>query len=457
LRELERRFGDELVVVGVHAGKFRAERLTRNIAQAVARYHIEHPVVNDRQYRIWRAYGVQAWPTIVLIDATGDYVGTLPGEFTAEQLAPRIEGLIAGARAAGHLRPGPPPLRLPQAQPGPLAFPAKVLALSRGRVFVADTGHHRVLELEVVSLEPPRARVRRVIGGPDRGFADGGLEEARFDHPHGMRLLDERLYVADTDNHALRVVDLARGTVATLAGSGEQARGWNVAGRGREVALNSPWDLVAAGGTLVVAMAGFHQLWTVDPLTGEAAPLLGTGREDLSDGPAFRCTLAQPTGLAGSGERLFVADSESSAVREADHTAGGWEVRTIVGQGLFEFGDQDGKGGRVRLQHPYGLTLWEGLLYVADTYNNRIKRLEPATGVCETSLGDGEEGLVDGAAVAARFDEPQDVSAADGLLVVADTNNHALRVADLAAHGEPVVRTLILESEGQAVDDVSVR
>jgi hypothetical protein len=449
LGELERRFGDELAVVGVHAGKFRAERLTHNIAQAVARYGIEHPVVNDRQYRVWRSYGVQAWPTAVLVDAAGRYAGSVPGEFTAEQLAPVIERLIDEARGAGLLRPGRPLLHTPPAPSGPLSFPAKVLGLSGDRLFVADSGHHRILELAVAALDPPAARVLRVIGSGERGLADGSAPAARFDHPHGLALLDGTLFVADTGNHVVRAVDLAEDSVSTVAGTGEQGRRWNVAGTGRAVALNSPWDLVTRDGALVVAMAGFHQLWQIDRATRDAGPLVGTGREDLSDGPAFRCTLAQPTGLHAVGDRLYVADSESSAVRAADHTSRGWDVRTIVGQGLFEFGDVDGKGGRVRLQHPYGLTGGDGLLYVADTYNNRIKRLDPATGECAAFLGDGEEGLVDGAAAAARFDEPQDVSLIDGLLLVADTNNHAVRVADLraagAAGGAPFVATLGIE------------
>lgn len=431
MRELGGGFGDDLVIIGVHSGKFRAERDTGNIAQAVRRHEIAHAVANDRQYRVWRAYGVGAWPTIALIDARGRYVGTYPGEVTADELAPQIAELIK--EAGNDLDRSPLPLRLPAEADTRLRFPTKVLAVSRERLFVADSGHNRVLELAVTLLDPPRARVVRTVGSGERGLTDGLLAEARFDHPHGMSLHGETLYIADTENHVVRAVDLSGGTVTTLAGTGEQARRFNQPGKGGNVALNSPWDIAALEGALVVAMAGSHQLWAIDLSTTDAEPLVGTGREDLSDGPALRCTLAQPTGLHVSDERIYFADSESSAVREADYAKEDWDVRTIVGQGLFDFGDEDGKGGRVRLQHPYGVTEEDGMLYVADTYNNKIKRLDPATGECVTFLGSGEEGLVDGAAEAARFDEPQGVSIADGLLVIADTNNHALRVADVDA------------------------
>ena len=488
MRELEGRFANELVVVGVHSGKFRAERVTGNIAQAVQRLAVEHPVVNDRQYRIWRAYGVGAWPTIVLIDAQGGYVGSLPGEFLAGDLEPTLRELVAEADALGVLDRTPLPLTRTPEPDTPLLFPGKVLAAasaipgSAPRVFVADTGHHRVVELEL-DLEDwragrgerPRARPRRVVGSGRRGRADGPLAEAAFDRPLGMALAPrglghsgapgaETLYVADSENHLIRAVTLPVGSgpgggqhgyagrigddaglVTTVVGTGLQARRFNQPGAGLSVALSTPWDLAIdeSAGELIVAMAGFHQLWRIDLATLAAAPWVGTGREDLSDGPPQNCTLAQPTGVHRDSEtgRVFIADCESSAVRVVERGRNGLEVRTLVGKGLFDFGDEDGKGGHVRLQHDYGVTMGpDGLLYVADTYNNKIKRIDPATGVSETFLGSGQEGADAGDALQARFDEPEGVAVAGGLLFVADTNNHVIRVTDLrdgvAQHGK---------------------
>ena len=465
MRELEERFPEELVVIGVHSGKFRAERETGNIAQAARRLGVYHAIVNDRQYRTWRAFSVGAWPTVVLIDPAGGYVGTLPGEFEAAQLAPLIQGVIdefdrADAPRGARLQRGRFPLVLPDEPATLLRFPGKSLAVSAEggvRLFVADTGHHRILELQVelegwregVEGERPRARLVRTIGSGACGRADGPLTSAEFDRPLGMALApSDILYVADSENHLIRAVDLQRGAVTTLAGTGELARRMNVPGVGTAVALSTPWDLALRGDDLIVAMAGFHQLWSIDLATLAAAPAVGTGREDISDGPASRCTLAQPTGVHIAGERIYFADSESSAIRYAEDGRDGLEVRTVVGKGLFDFGDEDGKGGHVRLQHPYGVTEYDGLLYVADTYNNKIKRVDPATGVTETFLRDGEEGAGDGDALEARFDEPEGVTVADGLLFVTDTNNHAIRVADLRAGAPQHRRVATLDIAG---------
>lgn len=461
MRELEERFPEELVVVGVHSGKFRAERRTGNIVQAARRLDVRHAIVNDRQYRTWRAFSVGAWPTIVLIDPAGGYVGTLPGEFEAGQLAPLIQGIIdefdrADAPRGARLQRGRFPLTIPAEPATLLRFPGKSLAVaaeSGVRLFVADTGHDRIMELQVVlegwrkgmAGERPRAHVMRTIGSGGRGSADGPLDAAKFDRPLGMALREDTLYVADSDSNTIRAVDLERGEVTTLVGTGRLARRFNEPGVGTGVALSTPWDLALRGDTLIVAMAGFHQLWSIDPATLDAAPVIGTGREDISDGPALRCTLAQPTGVHVAGGRIYFADSESSAIRYAEDGRDGLEVRTIVGKGLFDFGDEDGKGGHVRLQHPYGVTEHDGLLYVADTYNNKIKRIDPTTGVTETFLGDGEEGDGDGDALEARFDEPEDVTVADGLLFVTDTNNHAVRITDLRAGAPQYRRVATLE------------
>jgi hypothetical protein len=304
---------------------------------------------------------------------------------------------------------------------------------------------------------------------------DGGADQASFDHPQGLALAPgrlteaglapeagvETLFVADAENHAVRAVALPTGEVTTIVGTGYQARRPNEAGVGRGAALSSPWDVellsaapAGAAGPgavgpvpLAVAMAGAHQLWRLDLTTRAVEPWIGTGREDLSDGPPFRCTLAQPMGMQLIGRRLYFADSESSAVRFADLDGrDGPEVETIVGKGLFEFGDEDGQGGHVRLQHPYGLAAGPGpgggeALYVADTYNDRIKRVDPATRRSDAFVGSGEPGHEDGDAGAARFWGPQGVAVLGRRLFVADTNNHAVRVVDLDG-AAPVVRTL---------------
>jgi DNA-binding beta-propeller fold protein YncE len=423
LSRLEAKYPRELVVIGVHSAKFANERETANIRESIRRYGIAHPVVNDREFRIWSAYGVRAWPTLVVIDAAGYVVGGVSGEGHGPLLDQVIGQLVEEARAGGILdespavaRPeGPPP-------PGALAFPGKLLAdETGGRLFIADTNHHRIV---IAALD---GRVLDVAGSGSAGMEDGTFATARFNHPQGLALRGDALYVADTDNHLIRRLDPAARTVTTVAGTGEQGRGVGRSGAAQAVPLNSPWDLALADGLVYIAMAGSHQIWVLDPRSGEIGAYAGSGREDIADGPRLEAAFAQPSGITADPRCLYVADSEASGIRAIDRQSD--LVVTLVGRGLFEFGDRDGAGEEVRLQHPLGVHASAGILYVADTYNHKVKVLSPATRTVATLAGTGRPGLADGSP--SMLYEPGGLWAAGGRLWVADTNNHAVRVADL--------------------------
>ena len=430
LKRLERKYPKELVVIGVHSAKFTTEKDTDNIRQAILRYEIEHPVVNDADMGIWRSYGARAWPTLMLIDPAGKLVGYHSGEGVFDVFDPMVAAMIRHFDARKLLDRTPVTFRLERdkAAEGLLSFPGKVLADEKaGLLFVADSNHNRIVAVSLAD-----GAVRHVIGSGARGLTDGGFDEAAFHHPQGMAF-DRKagvLYVADTENHAIRKVDLPAAAVTTIAGTGRQARRSNVAGFGAKTDLNSPWALVLAGGKLFIAMAGSHQIWRMDLAKGFVEPHAGSGRENRTDGPHLDAALAQPSGLATDGKKLYFADSEVSAIRSADVSVKG-RVETLVGGELFEFGDRDAKGLEARLQHPLGVALDPagGLLYVADTYNNRIKRLRPADREIQAFLGTGRAGRRDGKG--ATFDEPGGLSLAGGKLYIADTNNHVIRVADL--------------------------
>ncbi|MEK6320040.1 MAG: thioredoxin-like domain-containing protein [Acidobacteriota bacterium] len=427
LKKLERKYANELVVIGVHSAKFTAERGTENIRQAILRYEIEHPVVNDHEMEIWQAYTAKSWPTLFLIDPAGKVVAYMSGEGVYAQFDGIIAKVIATFDAKKMIDRHPLNLKLErQRTPASvLAFPGKVLADEKSKqLFIADSNHNRIV---VVSLDD--SSVREVIGSGEIGLKDGGFETAAFNHPQGMALDGTILYVADTENHAIRAIDLSKRTVATIAGTGEQLqRRVTFGGQGKDTALSSPWDLTMQNGILYIAMAGPHQLWQMNPKTGGIAPYAGSGREARIDGPLAQAALAQPSGIASDGKKLYFADSEVSSIRSADLDPNG-RVDTIVGEDLFEFGDRDGKGRVVRLQHPLGVAYSDGWLYVADTYNNKIKRVSPKDRTSETFIGTGENGMRDGER--ATLDEPGGVSVAFGKLYVADTNNHLIRVADL--------------------------
>jgi len=435
LKRLQKKYPRELVVIGVHSAKFENEKETENIRRVVLRYGVEHPVVNDADFRIWNAYVIRAWPTQVLIDTEGYVFGRAPGEGHYEALDKAIGQLVADARKRGTLDERPLKRALERAKEAdlPLAFPGKILADERGdRLFVADSNHNRVV---VARLD---GTLLYTIGAGARGRADGGFEQATFDRPQGLALEGDSLYVADTENHLVRRADLKTRTVETVAGTGAQSRDYEFArGPATKSALNSPWDLWLAGRSLYVAMAGPHQIWKLDLDKGEVSVFAGSGYEARKDGKRVRAEVedfdesvsgfAQPSGLASDGRTLYVADSESNIIRAVEIE--GTDVRTLAGGDLFDFGDRDGEGDAARFQHPLGLALYDGRLYVADTYNHKIKVLDPGSRAVKTFAGTGRAGQTDGARP--TFYEPGGLAVARGRLYVADTNNHAVRVIDL--------------------------
>ena len=425
LRKLERDFPEEIAVVGVHSAKFDEERATENIRQAIMRYGIGHPIVNDADKEIWGAYTVRAWPTLLFVDPLGKVIGRIEGELTYENGVTLINEMLAEFRAQGTLRPSPFASSAEQAPAGVLSFPGKILADPENeRLFVADSGHNRIL---VTDLE---GTIQTVIGSGNPGLADGVLEGALFNHPQGMAVQGETLFVADTENHAIRVVDLEVGIVETIAGTGAPGVGQVEGGPALDVNLRSPWDLVLVGRMLHVAMAGSHQLWMLNLDTNVIQATVGTGAENILDGPPEEAVLAQPSGITvDEDDVLFFADSETSSIRSAD-TVSAHHVSTLVGEGLFEFGDVDGDVTEARLQHPLGVDYADGIVYVADTYNNKIKRVGTETRAVVSLAGTGAVGHADGPLRSATFYEPGGLSVAEGRIYVADTNNHAVRLID---------------------------
>lgn len=433
LKRLEATFARELVVLGIHTAKYDHERVRAHLQQAIDRHGITHPVMHDRDQRMWNAYRVSGWPTQILIDPTGRVMQGFLGEHHEERIAELIRETITSHRQQGTLVEAPlsalvvSELAMPESRDTPLRYPSKVAVdTASSRLIVADTNHHRLV---LASLE---GVVIAVIGSGRAGMVDGVFATAAFRQPQGMALQGDDLYVADTGNHAVRRVDFAQGTVATVLGSGQQARTLNVPGYGRAVALNSPWALYRHGPALYIAMAGSHQIWHADLTTGYAEPFAGSGSEAWVDDRHLDAAFGQPSGLAGDGHRLYVADTEVNALRVLSLASDGMTT-TAAGGGLFTFGDRDGPGQMVRLQHPQGVAVSDEGVFVADTYNHKIKQFDPASGDVHTLAGTGTSGYRDGSLDQAQFDEPGGLSAGDGKLYVADTNNHCVRAIDLGA------------------------
>ena len=415
LKRLEERFrGQPLVVVGIHSPKFDEEGDAERLVDIVLDNHIEHPVASDPDMRVWRAWGVEAWPTVAVLDANGKALWAGAGEPDADELEVIVRSALREADAKGALAKGPLPGQRPEKDTsGVLRYPGKVTALADGGMAIADTGHDRIL---IVDAE---GKITDVVGSGAEGKKDGSFAEATFARPAGMAEALGDLYVADTASHAIRKIDRKAKTVTTVAGTGElggMIRD-NAPRPALKTALRSPWDLVTLGDAMFVALAGSHQIGLFSPKTSEIRLYAGSGREARIDGALLDAAFAQPSALAigKDASELFVLDSETSSVRAIDLKAR--TVRTVVGKDLFVFGDVDGDRETTRLQHPIGMAWSDGALFVADTYNSKIKRVDPVTGVTKTLLGGRDDKLLD---------EPAGLAVLGADLVIADTNHHRI-------------------------------
>lgn len=430
LRDLEARYTDVLTVVGVHSPKFSHEGDHAAVAAAVQRYDVHHPVLDDPDLHLWRQYAVRAWPTLVLIDPEGYVVAQAAGEGQASGLARILDELIAEHTAQGTLHRSSTDVGPIEIDHQALRFPAKAILIpaehsgrEQDTLLVADAGHHQLVELDLDGTT-----VRRRIGSGRRGHRDGPPGEAEFTEPGAVALLPSGepydLAVADTVNHLVRGVDLATGTVvATIDLAAALAEARTITGA--VPAVLSPWDLVwwPARQRLIVAAAGVHLLLSADPANGSVEILAGTTVEGLRDGAALDAWLAQPSGLAVDGDRLWFVDAETSSLRYLQAGAGADTVHTVVGEGLFDFGHVDGPAAQARFQHPLGVTrLADGSLAVLDTYNGAVRRYDPATATVST--------------LATGLDEPSGAVVVGAELVVVESGAHRLTRLDPQARDE---------------------
>ncbi|MCA9178868.1 MAG: redoxin domain-containing protein [Planctomycetales bacterium] len=441
LKKLEHEFDKNVVVIGVHSPKFAGEQDEQNVRDAIVRYDIEHPVLSDPRLALWRRYDVDTWPSLRIIDPEGYVIAVYEGEIGYDKLRTFFTKQIAAYRRRSKLDETPLRFDLERAkvEPSPLHYPGKVLAdAASNRLFIADSSNHRIVVADLAG------RLQAVVGQGVAGDRDGSFAEAMFRDPQGMAVDGDKLYVADTENHKIRLIDLQSKQVTTIAGTGEKRERATVGQslRALSTQLSSPWDLLLSDGQLVIAMAGNHQIWRLHLDSGSMRVLAGNGSEDIIDGAgsprgayvAGTASFAQPSGLATDGTRLLIADSEGSSIRFMPLDGGA--VGTLVGTAglpanrLFTFGDRDGPASRALFQHPIGVAYHAGQVFVADTYNNKVRAINASNGAVTTLVGDGQPGRTDSPP---RLDEPAGVSVAGERLYIADTNNHLIRVFDLAA------------------------
>lgn len=457
LKFLEEKYAKQVVVIGVHSAKFENEKLSANIRDAILRYDIHHPVVNDSEMIIWRKFGTRAWPTLAIIDPEGKFAGSQSGEGQRQLFDSVIEQMVKYHRWKGTLDENPIVFEseASKAQPTPLRYPGKVLVDgTSNRVFVTDSNHNRII---VANTD---GQLLHVMGTGRVGRSDGAFDVAEFNHPQGTVLVENKLYVADTENHLLRVVDLEALSVTTLAGTGQQGQLGLTNGKLLEIGLNSPWSLSHVNGTLFVAMAGPHQIWAHQLRSDSIRVYAGSGKEDVINGPLTQCAFAQPSEIVASpdGDFLYVVDSEGSAVRKVPSKGTG-RVSTIAGtselprgQSLFAFGNVDGVGSQARFQHPLGITVSGESLIVADSYNHTLRRIELPKGKVSTIAGTGKAG---NSLQPLELSEPGGLSISGSELYIADTNNHRIVVMNLESNKARVFEISGLNAPGPSKPNVT--
>lgn len=367
LRQLEAKFHDGLAILGIHTPKHPAEAEDDNVLKMANRWHLRHPVANDREWLLWRQLGIQAWPTVVLLDHEARVVGIYQGDGRKAELEVRIQEILDKAAEADRRSYDPAPVARKPEPRSPLRFPTRIVA-SPTHLYVADSGYNRILELGF------EGNITRQFGSGNPGHWDARGTEAGFRDPVGLALWKDQLFVADAGNHSIRRVRLVSGDVETLAGNGtcDRPTAPDIA-QPRSTPMASPLDIAVLNDRLYIAMAGVHQIWQLDLGRGSLGLFAGNGREDGVDGTGSFCSLAQPSGLAVTADTLYVLDAASSSLRSVRFADG--RVSTLVPGGLFSDGSADGLGIAARMCHPTAVhaDVARGVLWIADTFNHKLR------------------------------------------------------------------------------------
>lgn len=422
LQYLENKYHDGVLAIGIHGARFPGEKTGEHLQKAINRSNIHHPVINDYELRLWKTYGIRQSPTIVVIDTGGIIVGAVSGENKRYKLD-RVTGhLLSKVKNNPAVRNSAYTLRMLPEPAHTLSFPGKILA-ARNRVFIADSGHNRILETTL------QGHVLRRYGNNAPGFIDGNSIAAAFDNPQGMVLDGDYLYVADTGNHAIRRIHLHSDDVVTIAGTGKPGGmpDGDYFNNPLEASLNAPCGLALASNVIYIAMAGLNQIWSLSLVTNTLEVFAGSGEKGLRDGASRIAAFAQPAALTILGHTLYVVDSESSAVRAVNLTTR--SVKTIAGQGPFEYGDNDGLLSTARFQYPLDINADPrgNSLWIADTYNNKIKKIEV------------NNNQVSSMRVACALNEPGGLAFSENTLYIANTNLHEIvRINLQSGNPEPL-------------------
>lgn len=424
--------GRPLVIIGIHQPTFENQKRIENVQSAVKRYKIQYPVLIDNEKQLGNNYSIHILPAFILINTTGRIIGAVTGEGKKTMLDNVIAAALVQGRNENTLIAEAIVERyVEKHEESILSFPSKIDIENKGKfLFISDSGNNRVLQVELE--EPYKGKIVDVIGGREAGKEDGTYSSVRFNDPQGITYYDNTLYVADRGNHIIRKVDLIKRKVTTIAGSGVQGYMRYYCGEATEVSLNSPQDVTVDGQYLYIAFAASHQIWRFNLEKQIIETFTGTGNKGLVDGTSDTALLAQPAGIEVEGNQLYLVDSETSSFRYVDILTG--EVKTYIGKESAESGMENGNFTEALLQYPLGLDVAGDKVFIADTYNHAIRVADISMNVIKTIIDSVQNKICvidDKVCGELPLYEPCDVVYFNNKLYIADTNNHLIRGFDL--------------------------
>jgi sugar lactone lactonase YvrE len=328
----------------------------------------------------------------------------------------------------------------------PLILPSAIVFDPAGNLYLAETGNHVIRKVDTAG------NITTIAGTDTQGFSGdaGPATSATLDSPQGLALnaVDSanNLYIADTHNHRIRKLNLTTGIITTIAGTTSGFSGDNALATAAK--LNLPTALTLdASGNLYFADTGNHRIRKITTATGIITTIAGTGSQGFSGdtGLATSAIIDSPTGLAlDAANNLYLADTHNHRIRKI--TAATGIITTIAGTGAPGFSGDTSAATSSTLALPHGLTIdASGNLYLADTANHRIRRIDVITGIITTAAGDGTQafGGDGGPAIAAYLDSPRSTAVSPStLLTLSDTGNQRIRQLTAVAAPATTIQTI---------------
>lgn len=423
IKELEQEFGSKLTVIGVHCSNFESAKNTAAVRKAVIKYDIDYPVINDQNLAICNSFKPESienieLPTAILLDYHGQvsrkYIGRndinkhlkedvskLIAKYNYRLNRDLLPILLEKNKITGHVLSFPTRLEyVKDFEYNGARFPA---------MFIANSGKNNII------ISSMAGEIIATIGSLRQGFDDGDFDTASFDLPNGMVYKNHKLYVADTNNDAIRVVDFKENKVSTLI-AGEISN----QNDSSAITLSSPTDIkfYPDADNIIIASAGNNQILQYDLTKQTSKIIAGDGQNGIKDGKYPQNSLAQTSSLAVFGQKIYFVDAKSSSLRVIDKDG---TLTTLAAKGVAE-------SEKSLLEHPLSLTVDDTGIYIADSYNNSIKKYDFSSHKINNFIGTKNSGNNLGSKGNTEFDEPNGIVSVIDKFYIADSNNDRIVV-----------------------------